>query len=197
MSDPETLKVYADKAQDYADMTDEANSNDPLLEAFIEDVPEGGLVLDLGCGPGASAARMAQAGLQVDAFDPVPEMVQMARRHAGVRARQARFEDVSGTDLYDGIWANFSLLHATKDDLPAHLMRIAKALKPTGIFHVAVKTGTGTARDSLGRQYTYYTDDELTARLAEVGLFVLDRQTGEGEGLAGDTSEWIALRARA
>ena len=197
MSDPETLKVYAEKAQEYADLTDEDNHDDPLLDAFIADVRQGGRVLDLGCGPGASAARMAQKGLRVDAFDPVPEMVQLAGRHAGVDAKEAGFEDVSGADLYDGIWANFSLLHASKDDLPAHLARIAAALKPGGIFHIAVKSGTGTARDSLGRRYTYYSDQELTALLTDAGMTVFDKQTGEGKGLAGDTSSWIAMRARA
>ncbi len=197
MSDSETLKVYAYKAAEYADMTDASNAVDPILHAFIAAVGAGGRVLDLGCGPGASAAQMARAGLEVDAYDAVPQMVAMAAKHAGVNARQAGFHDVQGTAVYDGIWANFSLLHASRSEMPDHLARIARALKKGGVFHIAVKTGTGSQRDALGRLYTYYTEGELDALLQAAGLTVTDRQTGEGKGLAGDSAQWIALTARA
>ncbi|WP_227270897.1 class I SAM-dependent methyltransferase [Roseobacter weihaiensis] len=194
MSDDETLRVYADRAQAYADMTGQAAA-DPSLQGFIEAIPAEGRVLDLGCGPGASAAVMADAGLAVEAFDPVAKMVALASAHDGVEARQAGFEDVSGTDVYDGIWANFSLLHAPRAQMPEHLARIARALKPSGRFHIAVKTGTGSKRDSLGRFYTYYTDAELTGLLETAGLTVTGRRTGSEKGLDGVEAPWISLAA--
>ena len=69
-------------------------------------VPVGARVLDLGCGPGASAAVMARAGLKVTATDAVPEMVAMAKAHPGVSATVATFDEISGTDVFDGIWAS-------------------------------------------------------------------------------------------
>lgn len=197
MSDPQTLGVYAAQAQKYADLTDDANSADPRLNAFIDDIPDGGAVLDLGCGPGQSAALMAQAGLAVTAFDPVPEMVEMAARHDNVTARVASFDDVEGENLYDGVWANFSLLHAPRADMPRHLAAIAKALKSGGRFHIGVKTGTGSHRDSIGRLYTYYTEDELTGLLQDAGLRVFDRAEGVDAGLSGEDAHWICLAARA
>lgn len=197
MSDQETLNVYAEQAGEYAKLTDDDNSLDPSLHAFIAALPKGAHVLDLGCGPGASAAQMANAGLSVDAFDPVPEMVHLAKQHRGVNAQEATFDDVRGTAIYDGIWANFSLLHAPRSDMPTHLARIAQALKKDGIFHIAVKTGTGSHRDALGRLYTYYSEDELNSMLADAGLTVTARREGHGKGLAGDVSSWIALTARA
>lgn len=195
MSDDETLKVYADKAQDYAEMTDQTAAVDPSLRAFIDAIPPKGRVLDLGCGPGDSAAVMAVTGLAVEAFDPVAEMVALANAHDGVEARQAGFTDISGTDVYDGIWANFSLLHAPRAEMPKHLARIAQALKPGGRFHIAVKTGTGSRRDSLGRFYAYYTDAELTGLLTAAGLTVTDRRTGSEKGLDGVEAPWISLAA--
>lgn len=197
MSDHETLQVYADQAQHYADMTDAVSSDDPMLNAFIADIPQGGHVLDLGCGPGASAACMANAGLRVDAFDPVPEMVALASRHTGVTALQAGFDDLKVSRHYDGIWANFSLLHAPRAALPGHLDRIVTALKPNGVFHIAVKTGAGTKRDGLGRQYTYYTEDELIGFLRDAGITVFDTRSGASTGLDGVVAPWIALRGRA
>lgn len=197
MSDEETLNVYAEKAQDYADLTDSVNSADPSLINFIGAMPVKGRVLDLGCGPGMSAAQMAKAGLSVDAYDPVPQMVALASRHQGVSATLARFDDVNGRAVYDGVWANFSLLHAKRDEMPKHLARIAKALKAGGRFHIAVKTGTGSHRDKLGRYYTYYTEDELTDLLNAAGFKVTTRREGCGKGLSGEDEHWIALAALA
>lgn len=176
-------------------MTDAQNAADPQLAAFIGALPEGGSVLDLGCGPGASAAVMAAAGLKVIAFDPVPQMVILADQHEGVEAREAGFDDVSGIDLYDGIWANFSLLHAAREDMPRHLASIAEALKPGGRFHIAVKTGEGSRRDGLGRLYTYYTKDELTRLLEDAGMRVVASDEGVGTGLDGTESAWVSLAA--
>ncbi|MEP0046532.1 MAG: class I SAM-dependent methyltransferase [Roseobacter sp.] len=197
MSDSETLSVYAAKAQDYANLTESVNSKDPCLRAFIQAIPKGGDVLDLGCGPGASAAAMAQSGLKVTAYDPVPEMIVLAGKHAGVNAQLAGFTDVNGIDIFDGIWANFSLLHAVRRDMPDHLARIATALRPGGRFHIAVKTGAGSQRDNIGRYYSYYEEDELNTLLTNAGLTVIERREGLGKGLAGDVSPWIALAAHA
>ncbi len=195
MSDMETLKVYAAKAQDYARMVTGEAAKNPQLAAFIAALPKGGHALDLGCGPGNAAAEMAAAGLQVTAVDPVPEMVALADRHPGVSAQVAGFDDVSGTDVYDGVWANFSLLHAPRADLPRHLADIAKTLKPAGRFHIGMKTGTGEKRDPIGRLYTYYTETELTGLLQSVGLTVTDRVTGREKGLDGVEADWICLAA--
>jgi SAM-dependent methyltransferase len=197
VSDPETLQVYAARAQEYAELTDDFNASDPGLDAFIAAVVPAGRVLDLGCGPGASAARMAKAGLRVDAFDPVAEMVALASRHPGVTVRQAGFDDLDDTGIYDGIWANFSLLHAPRADMPRHLAGIRRALRPGGRFHIALKTGTGEGRDALGRHYTYYMEDELRGLLAETGFTVTGKYEGCDKGLSGKAEPWIALAAHA
>lgn len=194
--DSETLKVYARQAADYAEMV-KALENDPSLTAFIAAMPEGGHVLDLGCGPGWAAARMAREGLTVTATDAVPEMVDMAGGHPDVTARQVTFDDITGTAIYDGIWANFSLLHAPRADLPRHIGALARALKPGGVLHVGMKTGTGEHRDSLGRLYTYLTEDELRGLLSDAGLSPGPARTGADKGLDGTVAPWITLSAHA
>lgn len=195
MSDDKTLRVYAEKAGEYAALTDNDAEANRDMTAFLAMLPEGGDTLDLGCGPGASAEAMARAGLRVTATDAVPEMVEMAAKRPGVDARLATFDDVSGRDVYDGIWANFSLLHAPRADLPRHLAAIAQALRVGGVFHIGVKTGEGEMRDKIGRLYTYYTDAELTGLLADVGLRVVSRRTGTAPGLSGEEAPWITMRA--
>ncbi|MDW4500505.1 class I SAM-dependent methyltransferase [Sulfitobacter sp. D35] len=195
MSDRQTLQVYAEKAEDYAQMA--ADLDDPRLDAFIADLPEDARVLDLGCGPGREAGRMADAGFRVTAVDAVPEMVEMAARHPGVTAKEMHFADLADVDLYDGVWANFSLLHAPRADMPRHLAAIKRALKPGGRFHLALKTGAGSQRDGLSRLYTYFAEDELRGLLAAAGLTWTGSETGRSAGLSGEMSDRIAVTAHA
>ena len=124
-------------------------------------------------------------------------MIEMADRHPAVTAKLATFEDVDGNAIYDGVWANFSLLHAPRAEMPDHLSKISRALKPGGRFHIAVKTGSGSHRDSIGRLYTYYTEEELTKLVENAGLSVFDRAEGVSAGLSGEDAHWICLAARA
>ena len=192
--DRETLSVYAARAEDYARMTRKAQ-DDPLLHAFIAAMPERAEILDLGCGPGFAAAAMARAGLRVTALDAVPEMVARAGRHPGVTARQATFDQITGRALYDGIWANFALLHAPERDLPRHVAALARALRPHGRLHVAMKSGTGARRDDLGRMYTYVTEDRLAELLRGAGLVPRSTTTGVDAGLDGKAAPWVAMTA--
>ena len=168
MADQETLAVYAKRAGDYATRFGKANEN-PHLKAFLAEVPGGGRVLDLGCGPGHAAAAMKNAGYKVDALDASPELARIAREQNGVAVRLATFEELDEVELYDGIYANFSLLHARKTDMPGHLDRIALALRSNGVFHIGLKRGTGESRDTIGRFYAYYEMDELKRLLSDAG----------------------------
>jgi 2-polyprenyl-3-methyl-5-hydroxy-6-metoxy-1,4-benzoquinol methylase len=195
VSDDETLKVYAAQARDYAAKTDAINAGDPLLAEFIAAVRPDGHVLDLGCGPGASAEVMARAGLRVTATDATAEMVELAAQRPGVTARLATFDEIDGADIFDGIWANFSLLHAPRADLPRHLGSLHRAIKPGGRFHIVMKTGTGSHRDQIGRQYTYVTPKELRGLLTDAGFSIVSEAAGRGIGLDGTPADWIALAA--
>ncbi|MEQ3670442.1 class I SAM-dependent methyltransferase [Pseudophaeobacter sp.] len=193
MSDTETLKVYGDRAADYAALNQDYLSNDPRLLEFITACPSAGRVLDLGCGPGTSAAVMAKAGLRADATDASQEMVALAQALPGVTAWRATFEEIQGVALYDGIWANYSLLHAPRAAMPHHLAALKRALKSNGVFYIALKLGKGEARDALGRLYTYYEEDDLQDLLKTAGFTVLNCAFGESEGLDGTMARWISV----
>ena len=195
MTDKQTIDFYNSQVEAYIDLI-EKQPQDPTLPAFIEKVAPGGLVLDLGCGPGHCAAAMCEQNLRVDAVDASAEMVQLANETFNLAARQAVFNDIDASEIYDAVWANFSLLHATTDDLPKVIAALHRALKPHGVFHIAMKQGEGSARDKLGRYYSYYSQAELNEMLTEAGFVVEDIQTGELTGLAGDLEPWIALLVR-
>ena len=195
MTDKQTLDVYAQRAGDYAArFGDEAPGKQ--LTHFMSQLPKGGRVLDLGCGPGRSAAVMRDQGFVVDAWDASPQMAAIGAEKFGLSIEVRDFSSLTADSEYDGIYANFSLLHASKSEMPEYLGRIADALKPKGLFHIGLKSGDGEARDALGRFYAYYQDAELTALLEEAGLSVESRNFGADEGLDGTLAPWMILTAR-
>ena len=195
MTDAKTLAVYDAKIEDYLRLT-QAPPSKSLL-AFIKAIPEGGRILDLGCGPGLAAAEMARHGFDVDALDGSAEMVAAASKHPGVTARQATFDDLPSQATYNGIYANFSLLHAKRADFKRHIQACHAALHPGGIFHLTMKLGTGEKRDALGRFYTYYTAQELKDILAQAGFTLTFQREGQEKGLAGDVEPFIMMTAHA
>lgn len=195
MSDPETLAVYNGQADDYVAMMDDYTAKDPLIHEFIAACPKNGHVLDLGCGPGGYAIMMAAAGLTVDAVDAAQEMVTRVADMPGISAKVARFDEITETDFYDGIWANFSLLHAPRDAFPTHLAALKKALKPTGTFFIGMKRGEGGQRDKLGRHYEYYEPEELGLLLGEAGFETRHTWTGFATGLDRHKHGWVVIHA--
>jgi SAM-dependent methyltransferase len=194
MTDRETIAVYDARAAEYAEVTS-GIAADPRLIDFIARLPAQSRVLDLGCGPGAAAAEMARAGHDALAWDASDGMVALAAAQPGVRAEQRLFGDLASLapGSLQGVWANFSLLHAPRAEMPDHLAAIARALVPGGVFLVALKTGAGDIRDSIGRLYSYYTEAELRTLLDAAG-FTVDRvDTGRDPGLSGEISDWISL----
>ena len=196
MSDPETLSVYATRAAEYDSLV---QSDGPTadMQRFMDNVTPGGRVLDIGCGPGAAAGYMAAAGFQAEAWDPVPEMLAMAAARPGVAARQAGYGDLTAEAAYDGIWANFSMLHTPLADWPAQFAAVHRALVPGGLFHFGTKLGQGEHRDSIGRLYSYMDAEPLKSLLAETGFTLAFERTGEEAGLSGEIAPFVILQAHA
>lgn len=194
MSDAETLSVYATKARDYADLVRTAKA-DPDLQRFIAALNPGNVTLDIGCGPGFAAAAMAAANLTAHAWDPVPEMLAIAATHPGVHTRRAGYGDLTTNQSYHGIWANFSMLHTPLADWPDQFTRIARALKPRGVFHFGTKLGQGESRDKIGRLYSYVTEVELTDLLDSAGFTLTHGRTGQEAGLSGEIAPFIVVQA--
>ena len=98
---------------------------------------------------------------------------------------------------YDGIYANFSLLHVPRADGIRHIHICHKALHTGGVLHLGMKTGFGARRDPLGRFYTYYTVEELRTILSDAGFTLRSIIEGSESGLAGPVEPFVLIRAYA
>ena len=194
MTDQKTISVYDSQVGSYEEMLKNLPVDEILID-FISRLKPNDFVLDLGCGPAYSSATMREHGLRVDPTDASIEMISLANKTFDIGARRASFAEIDGKDIYDGIWANFSLLHATSEELPDILSLLHQSLNPKGIFHLGMKVGKGSSRDKLDRFYSYYTEDELRNLLNNAGFSVEHVRFGEAYGLAGDLDPWITLRS--
>jgi SAM-dependent methyltransferase len=93
-----------------------------------------GRVLDVGCGAGRFAARLAERADLVDALDRSPAMIAEARRIVPANVT-CLLGDAATADLpagaYDAVTSISALHHM---DLPAVLPRLAAALRPGGLL---------------------------------------------------------------
>ena len=194
-ADARTIAVYDARAGDYDDCFRQ-DRPDRHLQAFIDALPHPARVLDLGCGPATASAFLRAAGHDPDPVDASPAMVALANERHAIGARLASFDEIDAVAAYDGVWANFSLLHAARSDLPRHLGALHHALKAGGLLHLGMKTGTGEGPDALGRFYCYHTVGALRGLLTDAGFTVLAETQGTEKGLAGTLDPFVILLAR-
>ncbi|MCX6619491.1 MAG: class I SAM-dependent methyltransferase, partial [Acidobacteria bacterium] len=88
-------------------------------------------VLDLGCGTGEDAVRLARQGVSVSAIDSSRQMVRIARGR-GVSALQLPIEELQRLDTeFDGAISNFGALNCVEDLEPVGAA-LSRLIRPGG-----------------------------------------------------------------
>jgi len=131
-----------------------------LHHRFLQEIPKGGMLLDVGCGSGRDAKVFKDYGYRVTAFDASHEMAVLASEYLGQPVAVRTFDDIDEVAFYDGIWACASLLHLPLFEIPAALVRLCTALKPGGTLYLSFKEGEGE-RKKDGRHFTDLNENTL------------------------------------
>lgn len=191
-TDPDTIAFYQARAPHYVLRFGQAHSYQ--LDPFLDRLPAGGSVLELGCGGGQDAARIKARGFAVDATDATPAMVRKANERWGVGARVMTFDGLDAEAAYDGVWAHASLLHCPRDALPDVLARIHRALRPDGWHFASYKLGETEGRDPLGRFYNFPSAEWLVALYGAVpGWQVVETCHYRSGGFDNVERDWFDL----
>lgn len=193
-TDPETLAFYQERAPHWVFHSGERHSHP--LDAFLDRLPAGAAVLELGCGSGRDAARMRARGFTVDATDAVPALITRANQAFALGARVMAFHELDARAAYDGVWAHASLLHCPRAALPEVLARIHCALRAGGWHFASYKLGEAEGRDLLGRLHNFPSAEWLVAVYEAAGFDIAVQETYAGKASDGTRRDWIDLTVR-
>ena len=192
--DTQTISYYDANAADFVAGTAGADMSD-ALGRFVALLPQGGRVLDWGCGCGRDVKALAERGFLVTATDASAAMCQAAAKLAAVDVRNEGFLDLQEQAAYDGIWACASLLHLQRERLPQAFARAYAALKAGGVLYASFKLGDFEGYRN-GRWFTNLCEDDLPALLPAESWQMLETwQSGDvREGR--DNEQWLNFLAR-
>ena len=196
-----TVASYETFAEEYRagtqEMPDEVRA---AIAQFASALDAGARVLEIGSGPGRDALALEDAGLSVRRTDITPAFVRMLRAD-GFTADvldplSDNLDDPERDAPYDGVWASASLVHARREDLPIVLSALARATRPGGAFHLALKEGDGARFSTHGhvggpRHFTFWREEPLRAVLEDAGWVVDDVR--RAPGLRNET--WLDVQA--
>lgn len=193
--DPQTLAFYEAEAPAY--VSHRPNESSSHLTGFLERLPRGGSILELGCGGGRDAAHMMAQGFDVDPTDGVHAMAAQAKVLLGRPVRVMRFEELDAESRYDAVVANASLLHVPRAALKGILMRVWHALKPGGWHLASYKTGGAEGYDELGRYYNRPSATQAETSYREAGDWrVYEVEESFERGIVGKPSAWLKIVAQ-
>ncbi|MBW7877336.1 MAG: DEAD/DEAH box helicase family protein [Candidatus Cloacimonetes bacterium] len=166
---PQTINYYNQNSQSFCQDTFDLDMSH-LRDRFLAYLPQGGRILDAGCGSGRDSLFFHKQGYRVCSIDASEAMVLQAQKLTGLPVECRGFEDIVEENTYDGIWACASLLHVPESHQPKILARLLKALKPTGVLYVSYKYGD-SERIKDDRHFTDANEQRLQSWLSGLPEF--------------------------
>ena len=142
-----------------------------LFEAFIEALPAGARVLDVGSGTGLPYSRLLSGqGFEVVGVDVSPRMVELAR----MNVPEATFLEASMTEMefdgeFDGALSVFSMLLLDPPRFREAAARIHRSLKRGGVIYVALNEPWGEEEDADAEAYVEIMGEVMYSRGYTVG----------------------------
>jgi SAM-dependent methyltransferase len=159
------------------------------IERFTQRLPAGGVVVDVGCGPGLDTAVFREKGFRVAGFDLSWGMLRAGGEQAGVLPlvqADMRALPLRATAV-DGLWASASFLHLPHEEATAVLRSFAAVLKAGGVLYLSVKKGRDAGwipnpyQGDRPRFYAFWRPEELNAALVGAGFHIEAGWQEEGE----------------
>ena len=135
--------VAAAYARRYAVELDHKPLDRALLGVFADDVGRGGVVADVGCGPGHITAHLHELGLRPIGIDLSPQMIELAQqRYADVDFAVGSMLALPADEhAWAGMIAFYSIIHLTPDELPVALAEFRRVLRPGAPLLLAFHVG--------------------------------------------------------
>jgi SAM-dependent methyltransferase len=188
-----TLDDYERSADEFREGTrdhDVSQNIAALLRHIRGEAPF--VILDFGCGPGRDLAAFARLGHRAIGLDGTARFVAMARADSGCEVWQQNFLALDlPAEHFDGIFANASLFHVPRQELPRVLAELRDALKPGGVLFSSNPRGQNDEGWSGNRYGAWYDYESWKALLEAAGFEALEHYYRPA-GLPREQQPWLA-----
>ena len=184
-----TLNYYNEQAEKFVQGTVDVEFSH-LQNQFIEMLPAGGTILDLGCGSGRDSKAYKNAGFKVIAVDGSEALCKIAGEYIGQEVICCKFQDLEVKEKLDGVWACATLLHLEKEDVVKTMQKLTDCLVPGGIFYASFKYGDFSG-DRNGRFFTDMTEDSFAELLKQVEWLEIVKQMITEDARPDRSERWL------
>ena len=188
-----TLQHYDENASGFCEGTrhhDVVQNINALLTEISGSPPY--RILDFGCGPGRDLIQFVALGHKPVGLDGSPAFVAMARQNSGC---EVLLQDFLALDLptsyFDGIFANASLFHVPKQELPRVLQALWETLKTDGVLFASNPRGDNQEGWSDKRFGCFHDLDQWRAYVIDAGFIELQHYY-RPPGRPRDQQPWLA-----
>ncbi|MGE5094956.1 MAG: class I SAM-dependent DNA methyltransferase [Betaproteobacteria bacterium] len=149
-------------------------------------------ILDFGCGPGRDLAAFRALGHEPIGLDGSRELAAMAREHSGCEVWEQDFLHLRLPEgRFDGIFANASLFHVPRSELPRVLRQLHAALVPEGVLFTSNPRGHNEEGWNAGRYGVWHDLESWRAFLEAAGFAELEHYY-RPPGLPRAQQPWLA-----
>jgi SAM-dependent methyltransferase len=142
---------YAKKVRGLLDGSPYLRASLALFAELVRDAG-GGLVADVGCGPGYVTRHLHDLGVDVFGIDLSPEMIAIASRdYPDLRFEVGTMTDLDlADDSVIGVLAFWSVIHVPDQSVPGVFTQFRRVMRPGGPLLVGFHVGDETRRTREG-----------------------------------------------
>jgi SAM-dependent methyltransferase len=142
---------YAEKVRGLLDGSPYLRASLALFAELVRDAG-GGLVADVGCGPGYVTRHLHDLGVDAFGIDLSPEMIAIASRdYPDLRFEVGTMTDLDlADDSVIGVLAFWSVIHVPDQSVPGVFAQFRRVMRPGGPLLVGFHVGDETRRTREG-----------------------------------------------
>jgi ubiquinone/menaquinone biosynthesis C-methylase UbiE len=149
-----------------------------LLDRLVASIEKGGVICDMGCGPGQVARYLSEHGAHVVGVDLSAGMIEQAQRlNPGIEFRQG---NMLALDVQDDAWAGiaafYSIIHVPREEVSAALRELKRVLRPGGDLLLAFHIGAEVVHleewwgQAVSADFVFFQPPEMQGYLQTAGF---------------------------
>ncbi|MCR5420779.1 MAG: class I SAM-dependent methyltransferase [Lachnospiraceae bacterium] len=185
-----TINYYDKHASQYFERTSQVDLV-ALYKEFLKYIPEGGRIMDLGCGSGRDVKWFREHDYDAYGLDASEELVKIARNQFDIPVEVGLIEEWVADEVFDGIWCCASLMHLDDMSFDKFLSNLRCNLRLGGALFISVKEGIDSGVSEDGRYFRDFNDEALNAFISHYRGLRIEKVWYTTDKLYRESFRWL------